>query len=287
MSSLTESSAVEREAWRSLAHRSRSGLLGFPLIFCVLGLSVLDGHAPGWFINLMSVVLLVTAFRGWLAFRFDSLFDAAPRLWRAAYMIDLTVLLGLLAVVICHILVVGGLTPPGFLALAAALVTAGFGVIVYSYHLAIARFVIALIMLPVMVVLVQAPEPRDWPGSSLAGLGVIAFVLYLLSVTRQLHVERACDEGRSGPVPESRHERLHHQAVPFGHAPEGLGALATQGPYPALPWGCPKLGSPTHVPHPLREALVDGAAEGFEGSEVGRLLGHQGDVDDRLLAREE
>ncbi|HYQ84994.1 MAG TPA: ATP-binding protein, partial [Rubrobacter sp.] len=185
-----ESSAVEREAWRSLAYRSRSGLLGFPLIFCVLGLSVLDGHAPGWFITLMSVVLLFTAFRGWLAFRFDTLFDAAPRLWRAAYMIDLTVLLGLLSLVICHIVAVGGLTPPGFLALAAALATAGFGVIVYSYHLAIARFVIALIMLPVLVVLVQAPEPKDWPGSSLAGVGVIAFVLYLLSVTRQLHVER-------------------------------------------------------------------------------------------------
>lgn len=190
MSSLSESSVVERDAWRSLAHRSRSGLLGFPLIFCVLGLSVLDGHAPGWFIGLMSVVLLFTAFRGWLAFRFDSLFDAAPRLWRAAYMVDLTVLLGLLSVVISHILAVGGLTPPGFLALAAGLVTAGFGVIVYSYHLAIARFVIALIMMPILVVLVQAPEPKDWPRSSLAGLGVIAFVLYLLSVARQLHVER-------------------------------------------------------------------------------------------------
>src|SRR4028119_1900547 len=135
MASLRESSAMEREAWRSLALRSRSGLLGFPLIFCVLGLSVLDGHAPGWFITLMGVVLFFTAFRGWLAFRFDSLFDAAPRLWRAAYMLDLTVLLGLLSVVIGHILAVGGFTPPGFLALAAALATAGFGVIVYSYHL--------------------------------------------------------------------------------------------------------------------------------------------------------
>jgi PAS domain S-box-containing protein len=190
MSSLRESSVPEREAWRSLARRSRSGLIGFPLIFAILGLSVLDGHAPGSFIALMGVVLLFTGFRGWLAFRFDTLFDAAPRLWRAAYMIDLTVLLGLLSLVICHIVAVGGLTPPGFLGLAAALATAGFGVIVYSYHLAIARYVIALTMVPVIAVLVQAPEPKDWPGSSLTGLGVIAFVLYLLSVTRQLHAER-------------------------------------------------------------------------------------------------
>jgi PAS domain S-box-containing protein len=191
MSSLRESAVLEREAWRSLAHRSRSGLIGFPLIFSILGLSVLDGHAPGPFIGLMGVVLFFTAIRGWLAFRFDTLFDAAPRLWRAAYMVDLTILLGLLSLVICHILAVGGLTPPGFLAVASALATAGFGIIVYSFHLAIARYVITLTMVPVIVVLVQAPEPKDWPRSSLSGLGMIAFVLYLLSVTRQLHRERS------------------------------------------------------------------------------------------------
>jgi PAS domain S-box-containing protein len=190
MPSLRASSEPSREAWQSIAHRSRSGLLGFPLIFSVLGLSILGGHAPGWFFGLMGVVLLLTGARAWLVLRFDALFDAAPRRWCALYLIHLTALLGLLTLVICHIVAIAGLDPPGALALAAAAATAGFGVIVYAYQIAIARFVIALITLPPLVALVQAPEPKDWPGSSLAGLGLIAYVLYLLSVARQLHVER-------------------------------------------------------------------------------------------------
>ena len=105
-------------------------------------------------------------------------------------MLDLTVLIGLLTVVNCHIVAIAGVEPPGALALATAAATAGFGVIVYSYQMAIARYVIALVLLPVLVVLVDAPEPKDWPGSSLAGLGLTVFVLYLLAATRQLHRER-------------------------------------------------------------------------------------------------
>jgi PAS domain S-box-containing protein len=173
-----------------MAYRSRSGLLGFPLIFSVLGLSILGGHAPGWFFSLIGIVLFCTAVRAVLVFRFDPLFSASPRIWCAVYMIHLTILLGLLTLVVCHIVAVAGMAPPGSLALAAAAATAGFGVIVYSYQKSIARFVITLITIPAIVVLVQAPEPKDWPGSSLAGLGMIVYVLYLLDVTRQLHRER-------------------------------------------------------------------------------------------------
>jgi signal transduction histidine kinase/FixJ family two-component response regulator len=190
MPTLHQSSDLSREAWRSVAHHSRSGLLGFPLIFSVLGISILGGHAPGWFIALMGLVLFLTGIRAWLVFRFDALFTAAPRFWCWAYMADLTALIGLLTLVIVHIVAVAGLAPPGFLALTAAAATAGFGVIVYSYQMAVARFVIALVTLPPLVVLVNAPELADWPKSSLAGLGLIAYVLYLLAVTRQLHVER-------------------------------------------------------------------------------------------------
>jgi signal transduction histidine kinase/CheY-like chemotaxis protein len=190
MPSLHEFPELSREAWRSMAHRSRSGLLGFPLIFSVLGLSILGGHAAGWFFALLGVVCLLTGIRAWLVLRFDTLFDAAPRRWCSLYLLDLTALTGLLTVVICHIVAVAGLDTPGILALAAAAATAGFGVIVYSYQIAIARLVIALITLPAIVVLVQAPEPKDWPGSSVAGLGMVVYVLYLLSVARQLHRER-------------------------------------------------------------------------------------------------
>jgi PAS domain S-box-containing protein len=187
---LRKSPDLSKEAWRSMAHRSRGGLLGFPLIFLVLGLSTLNGHAPGWFLALLGVVLLFTGMRAWLVHRFDTLFDAAPRRWCALYLLDLTVLIVLLTVVICHIVAIAGMAPPGALALATAAATAGFGVIVYSYQISIARYVIAMVTLPAIVVLVQAPEPKDWPGSSLAGLGMIVYVLYLLVVTRQLHTER-------------------------------------------------------------------------------------------------
>ena len=190
MPSLRTSLDLSREAWRSMALRSRSGLLGFPLIFLVLGLSTLGGHAPGWFLALLGVVVLCTGMRAWLVLRFDTLFDAAPRRWCALYMLDLIFLIGLLTLVICHIVAIAGMDPPGALALATAAATAGFGVIVYSYQMAIARLVIAIVTLPPIVVLVQAPEPKDWPGSSLTGLGMIVYVLYLLAVTRQLHRER-------------------------------------------------------------------------------------------------
>ena len=227
MPTLHQSSDLSREAWRSVAHHSRSGLLGFPLIFSVLGLSILGGHAPGWFMALMGVVLFFTGIRAWLVLRFDTLFAKAPELWCWAYMADLTALIGLLTLVICHIVAVAGLAPPSFLALLAAAATAGFGVIVYSYQMAIARFVIVLITVPPLVLLVQAPEPEDWPGSSLVGLAVIAYILYLLAVTRQLHVER-WESLRTRQLLVSRASDLEEAQTELRHIHRGLERKAAE-----------------------------------------------------------
>jgi len=177
-------------AWNAIARRSRGGLVGYPLLFVLLGgLADLAAWRP-WTLALAAAVLGLTVLRAGLILRFDSLYSASPGRWRAAFRSSLLALLVLLAGLVYVILVNQGLSPSSFFALTVIGATMSVGVIVYSHDLTLARGYVVVLVTPVLVAFVQISPPTVWRPAWLATAGVAAYAAYLLALARQLHGER-------------------------------------------------------------------------------------------------
>ncbi len=182
---------LAQAAWNAIARRSRGGLLGYPLLFALLaGLADLTAWAPWTSAALATAVLALTALRGRLILRFDSLYPASPGRWQAAFRSSLLMLLLLLAGLVYVLLVDQGLSPSSFFALTVIGATMSAGVIVYSHDLALARGFVILLSAPALVAFFQISPLAVWRPSHLAIAGVLAYAVYLLAFARQLHDER-------------------------------------------------------------------------------------------------
>jgi len=177
------------EAWRSTSRRSRSGLLGYVLIFGVLGgAASLELQTP-WVGAAALAILLLTALRAVLILRFDSLYPTSPQHWQAAFRASLVALVVLLAALIYLLLATRGLSLTSFLGLMVAGATMSVGVIVYSEDLVLTRIYVSLLGMPPVVALAQLSSPLG-RASLFAILAVLAYMGYLFTLARHLHDER-------------------------------------------------------------------------------------------------
>jgi PAS domain S-box-containing protein len=171
-----------------MASHSGAGLVFHPIAVLLLGTtSSLSQKHTALFAALLTAVAGLSAARGVLIRRFDALYDRSPAWWRRGFFGSLLLAGALIGGMIAYSILDGGLSAEGsFAGIAVGTAAASIAV---GYALA-PRFTCAFILLlcgsPMVAVL------RAGAGSlgTRIGLGIAAYAVYLLLVTRHQHAER-------------------------------------------------------------------------------------------------
>jgi PAS domain S-box-containing protein len=171
-----------------MAWRAQGGAILHLAVIAFVGLGAgLQRTAPVWFYSSLALVCLLSISRLILIWRFDALYDSAPRLWQAGFFGGLLATCGIYGGLLGFLLVHHGLT---VFTLFAVTLGVGFSimmVVVYSHALRVVWAGILLIWVPLLATLaaVEGGHPKDlilW-GSA------VGFV-YLLWVALQQYQER-------------------------------------------------------------------------------------------------
>jgi PAS domain S-box-containing protein len=185
---LQRSTEMERAACRSMASHSGAGLVFHPIAILFLGsTSSLARTHSVLFAALLVTVSALSAARGFLIRRFDTLYDRAPERWRKGFFGSLLASGVFIGGLIAFAIREGGMSGVGSFAALAVGTAAASIAIAYSLAPAFTRAFVLILCCSPLVAMVQAP-----PGTLdvRIALGIVAYVLYLLLVTKHQHAER-------------------------------------------------------------------------------------------------
>ncbi len=183
--------AVREAADRLSARHSLQGAASYPFALLILGLTAdLHRKTPVLFAGAAVAVLALAACRVYLARRFDAIYHAGPRRWRAAFYFTLIAKAVLLGWLFFAVITSLGPGVRSFFVLTIVAVMASMAVLLYSHApRAVVAFVAAL-CLPVVLALAGVAGESEWRLGPWELLCLGVFFLYLYGLGSQLYHDR-------------------------------------------------------------------------------------------------
>ena len=176
-----------RQADRSMARRSLPGVLSYPVVCGLLGLSSsLAGGDPRLFFQAGAASMVVALIRVAWTLGFDRIYDRRPRLWKSGFMAFLFLAAGIWSCLVAWTILAHGVVGwPALMAMAITALFCSMSVLVYAQDLTLIYVFTGVMFLPAVATLLVH-------GGREAHLLVVAlalFVIYLTFQGRQVYRE--------------------------------------------------------------------------------------------------